>query len=240
MKKELSRSKVPVYVSVYNSLYSDITSGIYAEGELLPSEIALSEKYGVSRNTLRQALSVLSEDGLILRSQGRGTVVAKPATTLRYDKRANPMISLCRQPIDNIEIQYNFAPPTDIAKKVLELSKSDVILASDAIYQSQGVTVGHAFSQIPTTVLSSLDVDLSEEKSVEQLVVELIFTLAANWSVQIKLIHANQMEATFLQVVEGTPLILLETLIYDDPSAAPLARFKFFFRPECYNLKFWL
>lgn len=71
-----ANGKVPVYVGVYNALYSDIMNGVYLENEILPGETALAEHYGVSRNTLRQALAILSEDGLIIRSQGKGTLVA--------------------------------------------------------------------------------------------------------------------------------------------------------------------
>lgn len=76
MQKRLAHSKIPTYVGIYNSLYADITSGVYPENESLPGEVALAEKYNVSRNTLRQALAILCEDGLIVRAQGRGTIVA--------------------------------------------------------------------------------------------------------------------------------------------------------------------
>lgn len=75
--KKLLSSSVPSYVSIYNSLYLDIVNNFYPQGELLPGEVQLAQKYGVSRNTLRQALAILGEDGLIIKSQGKGTVVAK-------------------------------------------------------------------------------------------------------------------------------------------------------------------
>lgn len=68
---KLLAGNVPVYIEVYNSLYSDIMNNVYLEGNQLPSENALSEKYGVSRNTLRQALAILCEDGLVIKSQGK-------------------------------------------------------------------------------------------------------------------------------------------------------------------------
>lgn len=45
----------------------------------LPSERALAESYGVSRNTVRAALAKLEMTGVIYRSRGRGTFVANPA-----------------------------------------------------------------------------------------------------------------------------------------------------------------
>jgi GntR family transcriptional regulator len=47
-------------------------------GELLPSERTLSEQFGVSRPTLRAAIEDLARDGLLDRSQGRGTFTSRP------------------------------------------------------------------------------------------------------------------------------------------------------------------
>ena len=70
-----STDKIPAYVAIYNILYSDIINSVYEDGSRLPSETALAERYEVSRNTIRLALAILNEDGLIQKSQGRGTVV---------------------------------------------------------------------------------------------------------------------------------------------------------------------
>ena len=77
MKIDLHTTGVPAYVEIYNSLYADITGGVYPAGECMPGEIALAQKYQVSRNTLRQAMAILCEDGLLIRSRGKGTLVAQ-------------------------------------------------------------------------------------------------------------------------------------------------------------------
>ncbi|MFT8242973.1 FadR/GntR family transcriptional regulator [Roseomonas sp. BN140053] len=54
-----------------------LRSGRWAPGERLPTERALSENYGVARNTLRRALDALEAQGLIRRHVGRGTFRAE-------------------------------------------------------------------------------------------------------------------------------------------------------------------
>ena len=71
----LNDNKIPSYVSIYNQIYSDIVDGVYKNGSQLPSEPVLAEKYGVSRNTLRQALTILNEDHLIAKQQGKGAEI---------------------------------------------------------------------------------------------------------------------------------------------------------------------
>lgn len=60
---------IPSYVPIYDRLYADIVDGVYPAGTQLPGEAALAEKYGVSRNTLRQALTILNEDRMIRKSR---------------------------------------------------------------------------------------------------------------------------------------------------------------------------
>lgn len=57
-----------------------LTGGEYAPGASLPAESALSARYGVSVNTIREAVSVLVQEGYLQRRQGKGTFVLRPVT----------------------------------------------------------------------------------------------------------------------------------------------------------------
>jgi GntR family transcriptional regulator len=62
---------------VADVLRQQITSGVSA-GTLLPDERALGRQLGASRNAVREALRLLRAEGLIIRRQGVGTMVAMP------------------------------------------------------------------------------------------------------------------------------------------------------------------
>ena len=66
----------PRYLAVFNQLCQDITDGVYQVGELLPTEHALCDLFGVSRFTARNALSMLTDAGLVTRRPRVGSVVA--------------------------------------------------------------------------------------------------------------------------------------------------------------------
>ncbi len=239
MDKRLNSSKMPAYIDVYNSLYSDIKNGTYPEGESLPGEISLADKYGVSRNTLRQALAILCEDGLISRSQGRETIVCSHHEGNMSGKVFDPLATLARHSVDCIDIQYNYGPPTDIARTKLGLQKGDIVLASDAVYKVGAQITGYSFTQVPTSAFNAIGVDATKNDAIEQLVTHLIFEHAALWNASFKLVFANEMETHFLHVEEGHPLILLEAILRDQ-SHHPFARCKFYFLTEHYDLTFQL
>ncbi|WP_067135370.1 GntR family transcriptional regulator [Microtetraspora malaysiensis] len=65
----------PLYRQVAEALRQKITSGDVPPGAQLPSEPELEKRYGVSRNTVRLALTALANEGLVESRQGRGTFV---------------------------------------------------------------------------------------------------------------------------------------------------------------------
>lgn len=66
-----------LYRKLQGNLKSQIISGIYHEGDLLPSENELMQLHVVTRSTVRQALEELVREGYIVKQQGRGSIVQK-------------------------------------------------------------------------------------------------------------------------------------------------------------------
>lgn len=63
------------YEYVANALYEEIKTGYYRSGMILPTEERLTIMYSVSRQTVRKALSILEEKGIIAKKQGSGSSV---------------------------------------------------------------------------------------------------------------------------------------------------------------------
>lgn len=70
---------VPMYYQLKLQLQADIREGRLRPGDRLPPECELCERLGVSRPTVRQAMSELAAEGLLTRRKGKGTFVAAPA-----------------------------------------------------------------------------------------------------------------------------------------------------------------
>ena len=67
--------KQPLYDQLVDILSEKIDHE-YRPGDLMPTERALTERYGNSRTTVRLALQELERLGLVIRQHGRGTFVA--------------------------------------------------------------------------------------------------------------------------------------------------------------------
>lgn len=70
--------QIPQYRKLYELLRKHILSGVYEEGTLLPSENELCSTYNMTRPTVRHALDTLVKEGMILKQQGKGSIVRKP------------------------------------------------------------------------------------------------------------------------------------------------------------------
>lgn len=77
-------SPVPLYYQVESDLRRLMQEEKLAAGDAIPPEHMLSERYGVSRHTIRKALSRLAGDDLIERRAGRGTFVTSQADSTRF------------------------------------------------------------------------------------------------------------------------------------------------------------
>ena len=66
---------IPKYVELMKWLESAIINGDLAAGERLPSENELGDRFSISRQTVRQATSILESRGLLERRRGSGTYV---------------------------------------------------------------------------------------------------------------------------------------------------------------------
>jgi GntR family transcriptional regulator len=72
-----SGRKEPLYAMIQRDLLAKIERGAWSIGHRLPSEDELQAQYGVSRGTVRKALSELELEGYVSRTSGKGTFVTR-------------------------------------------------------------------------------------------------------------------------------------------------------------------
>ncbi|MEO0541868.1 MAG: phosphonate metabolism transcriptional regulator PhnF [Cyanobacteria bacterium P01_A01_bin.105] len=126
------QSNVPVYLRIADSLRDRIDDQIYQLGDRLPTEAKLAAEYSVNRHTLRQAVAVLRQEGVLKVEQGRGTFVA--ARPIRY-------------PIGN-RVRYNEALKAQGFVAQSEVIKAVEVEAEGEIATALGIRSGQTVALI--------------------------------------------------------------------------------------------
>ena len=131
----MKQTGVSLYYQVAENIKKKIDSGEWPRGSRLPSEPELTALFRVSRSTIRQAISVLVKDGLLIRKQGSGTYVTVPAYA-RERLVAMPSETVCRyiyEPILADDVKYSFQNMIwlNIAH-VLMMYKQEILNGDDA------------------------------------------------------------------------------------------------------------
>jgi GntR family transcriptional regulator len=82
LQRPLKLDSRPLHDQAITAINRLIESGRFQPGDRLPREAELAEQLGISRSTLREALSQLESHGIVIRRHGVGTFVAAPARSV--------------------------------------------------------------------------------------------------------------------------------------------------------------
>jgi GntR family transcriptional regulator len=103
-----------LYSSIAQTLRQELVRGVYPVGTSLPTEAELSERFAVSRQTVRGALRLLRDERLVTTRQGAGTVVAPPS--------AADLFTLDAPSIDDL-LAYASQTHTEVLSTKMEIVK---------------------------------------------------------------------------------------------------------------------
>ncbi|MEN0000662.1 MAG: GntR family transcriptional regulator [Pseudomonadota bacterium] len=142
--------KGPLYRRIARLLKADIVGGVYAVGDLLPTEQDLCDRFGASRYTIREALRLLEEDAMVERRQGRGTEVISSTERPVFAQSLTSLSQLYDYAADTrlvIERVIRVVPDEDLAVQLGRLPGREWILAEGVRTTTGGqiICVSHVF-----------------------------------------------------------------------------------------------
>jgi GntR family transcriptional regulator len=227
--------KIPLYVMVYGTLSQWLRDGKYKPGEKLPGENVLAEQLQVSRGTIRQALLVLQEDGLIRNQQGKGNIVISNRDTslIGLEKMSNAILDYSLEGIDRVETTIGFQSATQKYQDVLKLKPSSVIAVIDITYYKADTPVAFAMVYMPQGIIDQSDVNLEDTNTVYKLYSELLEASGMYSDTRIRMGVARERLANVLQIEEGTPLLIMEEELYTEYDLPVLSHKLFFLSEQC-------
>ncbi len=102
LAKTYERSRMPLYLQVASALTRRIEIGEWRPGEKISTLAELEDEYQVARVTVRQAVEVLQDEGLVRILQGKGTFVADDIADKRWLRLETEWSALVSSIEDNV------------------------------------------------------------------------------------------------------------------------------------------
>lgn len=184
----------PKYVEVYNEILKLIVDGQYPEGSKMPTEDELSASLNVSRMTLRQALMLLKEDGVIEARRGSGNYVRKvmDQSEVGLEKAGAIVHKICSGEITHMDIRTELKPSREYVHQIFK-RKSAVCLNVDRYYKGQEEQIlAYALTVILTDVLDEYELDLSQQDHIRNFLETVIYEKAHRIRLDMKVLPETQ------------------------------------------------
>jgi GntR family phosphonate transport system transcriptional regulator len=141
----------PLWRQLSQTLADEIDRGVFGAGQQLPTEPALMQRFGVSRDTVRRAMARLEQRGLIRVEQGRGTYVHDTAITYPLSRRtrfSENLLKQGREPRSQLVSVAEQAAGAEIAL-MLELRPADRVVCIRTVGYADDVPVNTGESYFP-------------------------------------------------------------------------------------------
>ncbi len=203
---------LPRHRRLYEILRRHILDGVYTEGDLLPSENELCRIYGMTRPTVRQALSTMANDGLIRKYQGKGSIVHQmprdigilsvSGTTSAVGDR-NLKTKIIKKPV-LIPWPGNFMFP------VSELENESGCIYMERLRLLEDVPIFYDISYIGNINLPRITSRQFENRSLFQILRDSNLVEIRGGEQRIKAIPANSKISRFLKLEKNQPVLHLE------------------------------
>ncbi|MFI3227605.1 MAG: GntR family transcriptional regulator [Clostridia bacterium] len=211
------------HVQVYDTLYELIINGNFPVGYKLPTEPELATKMGVSRVTLRRALALLQEDGLVSNIRGKGNFVIDPETSstkTEYIKKIqHPFHACCKKECQDIEVAFRFEPPTDAITKIMK-SQTSLIVIADRWYKNGDSAIGYTLSFIPIETVSEYKIDFNNLDNFIKMLEEDIYKETFRAETQFTFSTTGNFTAEKYDLAENDNFIMILETIYSKDNKA--------------------
>ncbi len=231
-------SPVPLYYQVKQSLLEKLEKGIWKPGDLVPSEQELQETYGVSRITVRQALSELTYEGRFERHRGQGTFVANKQLVHNPSKRISITELMREQGIEPVwQIrQRDFVTPLPNVAETLGVRSNSKVYFVDFLLSADREPIGRHLTYLTKPVADSGNVASLSDDDMGAFFRALPNRDGIQVSRTIQSLPASSEEAKLLKVRAGFPILSIE-VTYSDAQGNPLEHLRANYRGDRFQFQ---
>ena len=207
----------PKYIETYRELAKLIEK--LKPGDKLPTEEELTRRFGVSRNTLRQALQVLHEDKVIYKRKGAGTYVSGTPYLSRLDisyySDTETILKQLGFDVEAEELAITFEDADCLVKDLLSPGEfSSIFYISRTYVDKKDHNIKYCFCEdyIPVTVELGIDVNKTDKKSF----IEAYERIGRASICNITAVPAGKFYSAKLNIESKDPVLVLQQVVLDE------------------------
>lgn len=214
-------SSLPLHVQVEEMLRKLIDQPEYQNGKLLPNEIHMAQRLGISRSTVRQATNKLVYERLLIRKKGVGTKVAKNNISTRLNKWTSFTHEMDEKGVvfRNYSIKVSMVVPDKEIQQLFKIAEGVKVLKMERLKGPESGPIVHFVSYFhPRTGLTADD-DFS--KPLYETLEKKHHIVAALSREGISAILADAKISKQLNVKVGDPILFRKRVVCD-PGDRPI------------------
>jgi DNA-binding GntR family transcriptional regulator len=205
----------PAYAQLVNILRRQIAAGMFRPGDRLPSEAQLCRRYGVSPMTVRRAINILADQGVVNTAQGRGTFV-KPLElgAAAFDlQELQDLFGNAQTNVKILEARIALADERAARKLSITVGTRTIYLRRQLLWGEEPVLYHRAhLIYDPTRPLVEAEMEVT---SLQGLFDGTDKAGLKNGKLTVEATVLNKEEAQLLQSSLGTPSFRIEHIFYD-------------------------
>jgi GntR family transcriptional regulator len=228
----------PRYHQVYVTLRAWVRDGSYKPGEQIPTETELCKTFGVSRITVRKAITELSRESWLVKQQGKGTFVSltavQPAAVLDMAEAEHRVADIAAT-TEVRDLYVNEVDPDEETRATLELAPGVRVQRATHVRVQRGEPLALITTYVP--------LDIARRIGVEGMTQQPMFALLGRAGIRVA--AADQWLSATLAGVEaakalrtdvGAPLLRLTRVVVDN-KGRPVERVVALYRADAYQYR---
>ena len=234
--------RAPKYYILKKVLEEKIENGEFPADEPIPSERELMEMYQVSRITVRKAVDELVNEGYLHKIQGKGTYV-------KTDERSSNLFAITSCTEDVVRMGMKPTKKVMVAElvyanakraKALEITQEERVFMLGRILFADQEPLNYTVTFLPEKLFPGIDRHSFDRESLYQVLQEEYGVRLTKARRTIEAILARDEVAEYLDIEEGSPIILFRCVTYGivNGKEIPVENFKCYYRTD--KFKFYI
>jgi GntR family transcriptional regulator len=210
---------VPVYYQIKQTIKNWIINREYEPGDKIPSENELAQRFGVSRLTVRQAISHLIQEGFLISKRGEGTFVTKDekllnSFSLEFSGFMDDLFYQISKSKTKSVTMAKILPPSSIKEKLKIRREDDEVIQIKRVRFLQDNSFAYTINYLPTEIGSKIkEMDLYKKPLLQIMEQDMGIQFTEAFQT-IEASFADQEIAQKLGLPSGSPILFVERIMY--------------------------